>query len=259
MNKTILIAGGASLASLAIGGATGFLIAKKKFDAQLDLGIAVENEKTKKYFSVLLQQAKEGKPETITDVAMSDDEVEAEEGDYEEVEEEDEEPTEEQIRLASKAKRAQINYQGFSAKPALEDVVQTNNIFTSGANPKQRMPPRDETGKFVAQREETDEPKQRPGKEPTPYKITEEEFLINDLEHEQENALYFRKENTLLLMLDREPVDIERVGEVNLTLFPTVPEGQSSSIYVRNELFGIDYDVTMTDEDLSEYMGLGES
>lgn len=238
MNKTYVAIGGVAIVSTAVGGAAGYFIAKRNFDATLDAKIAKEVEATKKYFSVLLMEAKQNKPSTPAEIPS--DEIEDEE-----LEEEDDEPVDPEVE--ENAKAALTNYQGY-AKPELAEVA--SNIFDRNSSPKKKLPPREPgTGKFMP----------RESREPTPYIITDEQFLVNDPEHEQENLFYFAKEKTLIQIMDREPIDIDCVGEVNLTLFPEVHEGETSSIYVRNEGLSIDYDITLTHESLTEFMGLGES
>ncbi len=244
MNKSYLIAGGASVASLTIGGVGGYLIAKKKFNATVDGLIALEVQKTKKYFSVLLMEA-EKKARPLTSLTPVEDESPQE---TEELTAEDQEVITKGREKLREAATALVNYQGFSDKPSLTDVV-SSNIFTKDT-PKKKLPPRDPTGKFIPAKS-TEEAEQ------TPYLISAEDFLLNDPEHDQENLKYFVKDNTLI-DYSNETVEISRVGEVNLTLFPATEKDEPSIICVRNEGLGIDYEILLTSESLTEYMGLGE-
>jgi hypothetical protein len=252
VNKTILIAGGASLASLTVGVAGGYLIAKKRFEAGLGEIIENETEGIKKHYAVLLMEAYSGKPKSPTDIPN-----------HTVVTENEEETPEDQVELTTKERRirergnraladaanALTNYQGISTKIVSEGGEKP----AISSLPKKVLPPRGDGGKFRKKsvREEEHGP---------PEIIDEEAFLQNDLEHEQESLLYFVNDRTLVMEADpTEVVDIALAGEVNLTLFPQVPEGEASSIYVRNEALGTDYEIRKMDESLTDYIGLGDN
>ena len=257
MNKTYLIVGGASAVSLAIGTATGYLVAKKKFNATLDDRIKVEVDATKKHYSLLLMQARD-KPRSPSELFVETDEEEEEETVDETPLSDEEQAVVEKGRahLAQAAKAALINYQGYSEKPPLDEVVQ-NNIFSSPASPKPKLPPRDPaTGHFVSRKQV----------EETPYLISHDNFLAqtNDAgddfsHHDMDNLKYFVNDATLLWYDTENPLEIGVVGEVNLTLFPDVPEGEPSIICVRNEGLRMDYEIQVMQESLTEFMGFGES
>lgn len=257
MNKTILIAGGAAVASLAAGGVGGYFLAKKKFDATLDDLIALEVEKTKKYYSVLLMQARE-KPESLEELATEDaggeggaDEEECvtpREGWSEAVQAAKESG---RASTANNASKAMVDYQSYATKPPLSEVV-PSNIFAKDKS-KKELPPRDpQTGHFLPKN--TVEPTQTDD----PYLITHEEFLQGEMEYDQENLFYFIRDETLIMVADNESVDIDRVGEVNLTLFPKTPKDEPSIICVRNDGLQIDYEIHLRHDSITEYLGLGE-
>lgn len=256
MNKSYLIVGGASAVSLAVGGTAGYLVAKRRFNAIIETRIDEEVNKTKKHYSVLLMEAKQGKPDSPEDISLSDDEEE-----NDDLTPEDEEVVAKGRETLGRAAKALTDYQGISSrqmsdagKPPLEDIGGNRNIFSDAASrPKKVLPPREPgTGKFLpkAKTEET------PEREKTPYIITHEEFLLGDLDFEQENLRWFVNDQTLIQVFDNEVVEIDRVGEVNLTLFPETAEDEPSIICVRNEWLQMDYEIQSTKESLTEYMGL---
>lgn len=254
MNKFYLILGGTSVASLAAGAAGGYFYAKKRFDEQLDLGIAVEVDKTRRHYAVLLMEAKNAKP-SLAEVTESyeDDEEEADRAE-EPLDEADLAAIEKGRKNLAEASKALTDYQGASTKKAGEGDVVLTNIFETSPKPRKRLPPRDEeTGKFLSS-----SVKVKVAAEQTPYIIDAETFLLNDPGHDQEILLYFAKDETLIQVYDSEPVENNRVGEVNLTLFPDVPDGEPSIICVRNEGLQIDYEIKRTYESLTTFMGLGE-
>lgn len=248
MNKTILIAGGVGVASLAVGGVSGYFLAKKKFDAALDDQIAQETEAVKKYYRGIVASLRT----TIEEMSTEEHQKIVEETPEEETE--DDVPIDPEVEAAGR--RALVNYQGF-AKPSLDAVV--SNIFDKDSTARKPRPPRDpESGRFTKAAPETTETRDENGVEQTPYIITHEQFLENELDFDQENLKYFLKDQTLIQVYDNETVDIARVGEVNLTLFPQVPRDEPSIICVRNEGLQIDYEIQLTHESLTAYMGLGE-
>lgn len=255
MNKTALIVGGASVASLAVGATGGYFYAVKRLTTQFDEKLDNEIAETKKHYSLLLMQAQ--KPASPADIPRHEEEppgadVELED-DHEELTPEDQAAIAKGRESLAAAKRALTDYNGVSKKPSSGEVVE-NNIFSN--NKTKTLPPRDPTnGKFL--------PKgATPARqaEQTPYQISQEDYLLNDGEYEQKTLLYFRKHNTLIDKEDTDQVvEISEIGEVLLTLFPDVPEDEASIICVRNEWLERDYEITATDEDLTEFYGLGEN
>lgn len=243
MNKSYLILGGACAVSSAIGAAGGYLIAKKRFNQQLDLGIAVETEKTKKYYANLVSTA-------MKKAIAEPEEEEAEE--EPELSEVDEAVIAKGRETLARASSALVDYQGMAGngKPPLEEVVQ-NNIFDPKRG-KKALPPRGAGGKFVPKGSTEVERQQEHN---DPYMIKPDEFLANDPENHQESLWYFVNDKTLIMVADNEAVDVDLVGEVNLTL---IPDDEPRVIYVRNEGAGMDYQITLTENSLTEHMGLGE-
>lgn len=238
MNKTILIAGGASIASLAAGGAAGYFFAKKKFYANLDELIEVEVSAVKKYMSVQVMEAR-NKPATIEEVLTSEEEI-------------DEEPSDEELLLAEQGKAALINYQGIGLKPDEKRIVENNVFGSANSSTKKPLPPRDPSGKFA--------PAQAVPEERTPddpYIIEMDDFLTNDSGYDQVNYLYFAEEKTVL-DYDQESVEIGLLGEANLTLFPEMPVGVPRILCIRNEKMATDYEIKLMEESLTEFMGLGD-
>lgn len=259
LNKTILIAGGASLASLAAGAASGYFFARNKLGKQFDERLDAEVAAVKKQYSIMLMQAKEDK----SDPAELADKNEHERGEYEPSDEEilameEQEQSSRVIDALREAKKAGIkasgeraltDYQGISTSKMAADGTIKSNIFENAPKTPHPLPPRDmTTGKFVKKNPEL-----------TPYLIKEEEFLENEPEHAQENYMWFVKDQTLIRMEDQEAVDIDIVGEALLTLFPPKVGDDPQCIYVRNEGLKLDLDITLTEESLTEYMGLGET
>lgn len=243
MNKTILIASGVSVASLAMGATGGYFLAKKKFEEKLDDLIEAEVKKTEKYYGVLLAQAQNEKPSLEELVEERVAQIE------------DDEPDDEEI-LAQEAANALTNYQGISTKaveekPPLDSLVKSN-IFENGKKPK--FPPRDEHGKFIAQNGVEEEVPQVDD----PFLIPHDVFL--DSENETENLLWFVNDKTLIKAFAEEidSVPIDLVGEVNLTLFdPNIPEDQENIICVRNPQVEVDYEIKLMRESLTDFVGLG--
>lgn len=261
MNKTYLIAGGTAIVSLAAGGAGGYFLARKRFNEQLDLAITAETDKVKKHFSILLMEARDGKPADPADIIFTkeDDEdldFEPEEDPEEELSERDLEALKKgREKIADRAKAVQVDYRGISSKNTGEGEV-AQNIFTADARQtKPEMPPRDPaTGQFRTK--ETAPPTTQEGAN-EPYLIDEEAFLHNDGEYENKSFFYFAEDDTLLdIENNNEPVDSSLFGEAILSSFPLVEAGTEAAIYVRNDALQTDYQIRLRLEDLSEFIGL---
>lgn len=258
MNKTALTIGGVAVTSLAAGVAGGYFVAKKKFDDQLDQLIAVEVRKTKQYYLDLLEKNKAEPKKDIPEQETAEDRDEAEE--------EEPELSDQDLAVMARGREkianaaaALTNYQGYSDKPSLKDVVEHRNIFTDGT-PKKVLPPKDKrTGRFVrSPKHSVEEESQSETKKPVddPFLIEEDDFLVNDSENEQESVLYFANDKTAVMVSDyNNEVPIGRIGEANLTLFPNE---EPSVIYVRNTGLGMDYQITRTYQSLTQAMGMGE-
>lgn len=250
MNKTYLIVGGASAASLAVGGAGGYFLAKKKFSERLEALIDIEVDKTKKVYSLLLMQAeKTANPPQVVTAPDEDEQLELE------AEDPPEELSEADKKTVRRGQRALVDYQSFGGKVNTGEIV-ANNIFSDDASrAKKAMPPRGPGGKFM--------PKTAPVEENTtkasdgaPYLIEPEVFLANEPDHEQESLLYFVNDDTVVLTADpNEAIDNARVGETNLNCFPP---GESPVIFVRHDGMQIDYQITRVEESLTAFMGMGE-
>lgn len=261
INKTFLIAGGASLASLALGGAAGYLVAKKKFETLLVETVARENAATKKHYAIKLMEAQSGKPEKATDLVITQDVAAIANAVLEDLDADDpEEPVvteiskEESRKLRKDANVALTNYQAYSEKPGTTNGVQQHNVFETNKDKNKRpLPPRGDGGRFRPRSEV-----QSPPSEIEPEQITAEEYLENPMEFLQETLRYFRR-NATLLDINNDPVDVDKVGQVFLTLFPEVPDGHDSFIYVRNQVLGTEWEIKLMRNDITTYLGLGDT
>lgn len=244
MNKIHLIVGGSSVASLVAGAAGGYFFAKKSFYKKLDELVSIEVEATKKHYGVLMTNMQYGQKPDLMDLVSR----------YPEEEDSDLEIEEDApVELPQPVDKVLTDYQGFAKEP---EVVETN-IFT--AERTRPLPPRDESGKFLsatAKFKTHKDVEARPS-DGEPYPITEQEFMLNDPEHEQDSALYFVKDDTVVLTADyTDVIDNDRIGKLQLE---RLAEGDREVMYIRHDGLQIDYQVTRTTESLTEAMGLGES
>jgi hypothetical protein len=242
MNKFYVILSGSVAGALAAGGAGGYLFAKKQFDKKIDGLIAREVAETRKFYSLQIMQLKENKPATPGELLAQKEQEREEEAEPE--------PSDEEILLEQEAAKAATNYRGYSKSESDQtNGSQHNNIFSDSAKPPRNFSrDRGADGKFL--------PKQHDQRNEPPEIIDEDTFLSDD-EFEEENLKFFMKENELLDYAN-ESVDIAKVGEVNLTLFPEVEEGKPSVIFVRNHGLAIKYEILRMDLPLAEYMGFGD-
>lgn len=297
MNKTILVVGGAAVASLAVGTAGGYFFAKKRFTKQTSEEVAREVEATKKYYSILLMQAKEQKPdspqeflpngrrkyESETDYLKR--KAEEDSDDSGELSPADRKAFEEGLAKVRANRREQgsdgekpplVDYGGISTEKARKVVPKkaapakkavkaqsTDDAEESGLERHNIFadPPRTPKKALPPRDDVTGSFRKKTPREEEhepPQIITAEEFLLNDPDYNQESLYYFAGEKTLVLQADpSEPVDRNLIGEVNLTLFPDVEEEESSMIYVRNDGMTTHYEVKLMTESLTDFIGLG--
>ena len=258
MNKTLLVAGGTAVVSLAAGAAGGYFFAKKRFEDELPEIIERETGALKKHHALQLMEARNGKPSSPADIPRREDE-EPEgadalpDADELDPEEETEEFSEADDAVISQAQRALTDYNKISTEIVKDQptgTTVTKNVFDTGKNVRP-LPPRGPGGKFRPKtaREEISEP---------PRLMSLGEFLLNDSGNEQESLMYFVPDKTLVLAADAsEGVDINKVGEDNLRFFPEVEEGEASMIYVENMGLGTDYEIKRMNESLTEFLGMG--
>lgn len=250
MNKTIIIAGGASIASLAVGATSGYFFAQKKlekaFYEKLDEVVTREVDAVTKRFSILLDEERKGKPASPQDIISKKPEAVAH------IETPALDDFVEKQRKKN-AEKAMVDYRGYA--PADGAVVESNIFDQSTVSKKPPLPPRDPSGRWAPRQQGSSD-----RVEDEPYVISDEDFLKNELGYDQESLLYFVNNNALLNASDtNEHVELDCVGEDNLQRFPEEagPNG-SRSICVRNEKLRTEWDITITPEDLTEYLGLGD-
>lgn len=233
VNKTIVIAGGTAVVSLAAGAAGGYFFAKNKLGKAFDKRVDEEVENTKKYYSILLMEAKNQKPSL-------DDLLEDGEEEDEDLEEDDGEVSEEEVALAETAARALVDYQGYADVQKATPPVK-NNVFDK----KPKLPPRDPSGKFLPRQGQDNTPQDE--QVPAPYIITQQEFYENEPGFDQENYRYYIEDETLLGYDTEAPLDIDRVGEENLKKFNwDLAQEEENIICVRNPAYEEDYEIHLT-------------
>lgn len=251
MNKTILIAGGTAVVSLAMGATGGYLFAKNKITKAFDLRLDHEIAETKKYYA--LRQMTADKPTSIADIPVTESlpAVETDELTPEGISKA-KAVHKARIKKAVDGKAALVNYQGF-AKPNLTDVpVKEHNIFADQPrDSRPPLPPRDEaTGKFIPRPAEPDPDR--------PYYIKHDDFLGNPFDYEQENLRYFAAEDTLLNYAN-DVIENELIGDHNLKEFMETEPDAGDIVCVRNETLQQDYEIQYVTEPLTDYIGLAES
>lgn len=232
MNKIILIAGGASIASLAAGAAGGYFYAKnklaKEIGAEFDKRLEKELDATRKALSIRKMQS--DKPDSPMDIPTAR---------VEQI------VSDSSPQLAPAAKAAMIDYQGASAKIPSSGVVQQNAF--KDRTKRQPMPPRAPSGRFV---------KTEVAEESEPTFISQEEYLQDDFRLEMGTLRWYSNDKTLLNYEDEE-VDIDLVGGAEmLTRFPNnLPEGAERSIWIRNIAYGWAWEITLMDDDEGAHAG----
>lgn len=244
MNKTVLITGGASVASLAVGAAAGYFYAKntltKKIGAEFDERLDREIDATKRHYGLLLTNAKSGKPDSPFDIPVTRSAPKA----VVEVARIEETVNTAVNQATDQIQKIMTDYRGASSKnPVVADVVK-NNLFKDDKK-KPPLPPRNEHGKFVKRTKEEEEQDAE-----GPELISSDEYLRDEYNLEMGSLRWYSKDKTLLDYADEE-VDLALVGGPEmLTNFPTdYVDGAERSICVRNMGYGWQWDITLMDDD----------
>lgn len=206
-----LMVGITASATFVIGGALGYLLARKHLSTKFDKALVEEIEATKNYYTVLVKG--EGYETPADAVRTLGVEVPPPK-------------PEEKIRVITAA-TALSGYQG---KPINgEPDGQIVNIFKRQADG------------------EVPESERRNRTEEAPYIISHSEFHGNDLEYQQSTITYYAGDAVLADEQDEPIEDVDAtVGLNNLTRFGEFSDGQYC-VYVRNDARGIDYQILGSD------------
>lgn len=294
MNKTILIASGASAASLAAGGVAGYFYAKKQLAETLEerLGLELSSAKEfyeKKYKNELsiekdrskalekqIDQLKDALVDYEDPAGTDISKTELDENDEEELSEADQKT----IELGrQKARNALIDYGATSTakvlqetKPSLDSLVRGNvfdehgddainkrELFADSPDVHRPVrPPRDDKGRFLPRQADSDDIDPEPDDgdySDTPYIITELKYARGKEGFDQESATYYIIDETIIAA-DGEVIENDVIGESNLELFPEESEEEPVPVlYVRNDQKKMDYQITLSTESLTAVTG----
>jgi|SRR5690348_1418489 len=206
MNRTVLIAGGASIVSFAAGVAAGYFALRKKFEADYAERLTVEIRETQKFYAKLSE--KEGY-KTVEDAAAA---------------------------LLPQAVGALKEYQGQEPKFfeavdaekefAKEEPVSVRNAFEGGWST--------ETIQEKDKRNRTEE---------APYILEKEEYLNNESEYTQSTLTWYEGDRILTDSRDDVITEVDdTVGEGNLSNFG-YGSGDPKVLYVRNDVLEIEFEI----------------
>lgn len=284
MNKTILIAGGASVASLAAGGTAGYFYAKKRLTDALEARLGLELESSKEFYEKkysheldvfkLKSRELERQVDQLKDALVDYEDSGKADISKEELSEEDQKTLE---VGRQKARKALVDYGATSTakvlreqKPDLDGLVKANifdehgdeainkrELFADDPHRPQR-PPRDDKGRFLPRQAGADDSDPEPDDgdyAEDPYIITELQYARGKEGYEQESAKYYVIDETIIAA-DGEVIENNIIGEGNLELFPEEGEGEELPVlYVRNDQKKMDYQIHLSTESLTAVTG----
>lgn len=292
MNKTILIAGGASVASLAAGGTAGYFYAKKRLTDALEARLGLELESSKEFYEKkysheldvfkLKSRELERQVDQLKDALVDYEDSGKADISKEELDESDEEELSEEDQKTlevgrQKARKALVDYGATSTakvlreqKPDLDGLVKANifdehgdeainkrELFADDPHRPQR-PPRDDKGRFLPRQAGADDSDPEPDDgdyAEDPYIITELQYARGKEGYEQESAKYYVIDETIIAA-DGEVIENDIIGEGNLELFPEEGEGEELPVlYVRNDQKKMDYQIHLSTESLTAVTG----
>lgn len=248
MNKNILILSGSTVGALALGAYGGYLFAAKKLGAAFDERLELEIARIREHYKPAPVEESEDIPDELEDDEPSDEEILRQE------------------ELEKNGKAALTDYQGLSTRGVIVNddskaPLQTSNLFDKAeqegrivSKGKKALPPRDDhSGRFVKQKPTSPVDDSQPG----PYEITQDDFLQNPFDYENENVRYFRTDDGgTILDYANEVLENNRVGQDNLDKL--VERGSGETMCVRNEDLATDYEILMMGESIEEYLGISD-
>lgn len=238
MKKTLLIAGGVSVVSLAAGLVGGFLYAKKLLVAAYNEQMEAEIKRQEKYFSAVYKKGEFADPAALVEVFSAD---EAEKAGLDDEKTRD---AQELVRVLTQTK-----YNRVSAAPAKLELpkdppVETKSIFVDRGHDES-----DEAFQAAVAARTTK----------APYIISHDEYMANEKEYRQITVTYYAGDEVLVDAEDDQPiVKAERsVGVENLQF--GLWSGDQNVVYIRSDPFECEFEVLYHEGKYSEVvLGLTE-
>lgn len=214
MNKNLII-GALCMVSAAVGGVTGYFVAKKQLSTIFETRLAEEIEATKKHYSVLYKKG------PYSDIESARKELQGEVV-----------PNVEESARLQEAVEALRNYSG--GQPLKVDYAKTVRVF-------QETPVEEITEDLIRNRTEE-----------APYIIGKEEFLNGEKEFVQVTLTYFVGDKVLIDEQQRVMDDVdETVGEDNLNRFGQGSK-DPNVVYVRNDALELEFEILRSEGKYSE-------
>jgi hypothetical protein len=228
-NKAVL--GGSVAAALAVGGAAGYLVARKQLETKYELLAQQEIEEARDYFRTLYKKGKEyASPEAAAEALLPENVVES-------------------LRL----------YSG-GVPPELSGELTYHRAHLLHEVGKLAEEEPVELSVFDQVVTEHDiEAEVRERTEEAPYIISKDEFFEDAANHSQSTISYYAGDGVLADEHDEPIEDIDRVvGDNNIPRFGHRSE-DPNVLYVRNHSLGTDYEITLSKGKYSvEVAGLQE-
>lgn len=219
----VLVAG-AAIGGLLIGLAAGYELARRRLTTKYETLLQDEIAETKAFYARLNKGDGYETPEAAAETLRPE---------------------------VAKAADALVSYQNgamvLETTDEPEVVVETSvNVFTKSQSDEEFDPD-------VEERRRLEFPNE-------PFIITNEEFLENELEHNQVTLTYYAGDDTLADEKD-DPIELvnEVAGEANLTRFGA-GSGDNSTVFVRNNRLSLDFEIVRSDGKFAhEVLGLKHS
>jgi len=207
VNKTALIAGGASIVSFAAGVAAGYFALRRKFEADYSDRLTIEIEETRKFYAKLSEKESYKTPEEAA------------------------------AALLPQAVTAIKQYRG-DEKPKYFEEVDPKTEFTKEEPPSVRRI--FDRGNAT---EEVSAVDKRNRTEEAPYILEKEEYLNNESEYTQSTLTYYAGDGVLTDSRDDIISEIDdTVGEGNLQRFG-YGSGDPKVVYVRNDALDLEFEI----------------
>jgi len=223
VKKILLVAGGASVVSLAAGLVGGFLYAKKLLVAAYNEQMEAEIERQKRYFSAVYKKGEFADPENLVKAFAGEDEVEKADLD------DQTKDAQELVRVLQKTKYNRVSVGPAKLElPKDQPVKETKSIFVDRGHDES-----DEAFRAAVAARTTKRP----------YILSHDEFMANEKDYTQITATYYAGDEVLVDAADDQPLIKPEISiGMNNLQFGLWSKDQNV-VYVRNDKLETEFEV----------------
>lgn len=240
VDKNVLLIGGASLTSLVVGTATGYLVAKKRLEGKYELLARTEIAEAKEYYDVLHKRNGYASPQAVAErLGLKFDN------------------TTDHLQLFDEAAEALASYQGEEEVEAMEEIPYEADDEPPPYEPFEARTQENSVFEQFPDEAYTEQYRQVMacrGDKSRPYLLTEHEFMSVEDRNTTYTLTYYAGDEVLADERDEMIDDVEgMVGEWNLKQFGWESDDVDPRIiYILNERSSMGFEILLHDTKYSE-------